>query len=134
MKRTAETTTLTFVLDNEQTLQNIDHLKLHDYERFKFVNHLGTELLAAAKDNDVVLHNLIRNYWIVFSKSIICSSPSSNCKSKILSSMLSISGIIKQSNISWKMVSKLPILQRKHHSLFATLSSICEDHRLLLIY
>lgn len=54
MKKIAQTTTLSFVLDNEQTLQNIDHLKLNDYEKFKFVNHLGTEVLAAAKDNDVV--------------------------------------------------------------------------------
>jgi hypothetical protein len=100
MKRIAETTTLTFVLDNEQTLQNIDHLKLHDYEKFKYVNHLGTELLAAAKDNDVVLHNLNRNNSIVYSKSIICLFLSSNYKSKILLYLLSILGIMKPSNIS----------------------------------
>ena len=100
MKRTAETTTLTFVLDNEQTLQNIDHLKLHDYEKFKYVNHLGTELLAAAKDNDVVRHNISRNYSIVYLKSIACLSLSSNYKSKILSYRLSISGTMKLSNTS----------------------------------
>ena len=134
MKRTAETTTLTFVLDNEQTLQNIDHLKLHDYEKFKYVNHLGTELLAAAKDNDVVRHNISRNYSIVYLKSIACLSRSSNYKSKILSYRLSISGTMKPSNISWKMVSKFQILQSKRHLLFATLSSTSEDHRLLSIY
>ena len=54
MKQQPTSTTFKFVLDNEQTLQNIDHLKLVDYNRFKTVNHIGTQLQSAAKDDDWV--------------------------------------------------------------------------------
>ena len=35
-------------------MNNIDHLKMVDYDKFKQVNHIGTMIQSAAKDDDWV--------------------------------------------------------------------------------
>jgi hypothetical protein len=56
MKQQPQSSKFTFVLDNEQTMNNIDHLKMVDYPKFKDVNHIGTLLSSAAKDDNIVRH------------------------------------------------------------------------------
>jgi len=55
MKQQPKSSKFSFVLDNEQTMSNIDHLKMVDYQKFKDVNHIGTLLSTAAKDDNVVI-------------------------------------------------------------------------------
>lgn len=51
MKAKPQTRTFAFILDNEQTLSNIDHLKMNDYEKFKQLNKIGCRICELAKDN-----------------------------------------------------------------------------------
>jgi hypothetical protein len=44
MKAKPQTRIFSFILNNEQTLTNIDHLKMNDYEKFKQLNKLGCRI------------------------------------------------------------------------------------------
>ena len=70
MKLQPQSTKFAFVLNNEQTMNNIDHLKMVDYPKFKEVNHIGTLLAAAAKDDNIVKVFLYRPLLMHLQKNI----------------------------------------------------------------
>jgi len=51
MKGEVISSKFSFNLTSEETLNNIDHLKMVDYQRFRKSNHIGIEILALAKEN-----------------------------------------------------------------------------------
>ena len=52
MKKKPTSTQLAFVLSNEQTLTNIDQLKLVDYDKFCKANQVGKLITALAKADE----------------------------------------------------------------------------------
>ena len=52
MKKKATSTQLAFVLNNEQTLTNIDQLKMVDYDKFCRTNQLGNMITSLAKADE----------------------------------------------------------------------------------
>jgi hypothetical protein len=51
MKGQTTSSKFSFNLSSEETLNNVDHLKMVDYERFRKSNQIGVEILALAKEN-----------------------------------------------------------------------------------
>ena len=52
MRKKPTSTQLAFVLTNEQTLTNIDQLKLVDYDKFCKANQVGKLITALAKSDE----------------------------------------------------------------------------------
>ena len=107
-----ESTKFTFVLDTEQTMANLDQLKLVDYSKFKRINHLGTLLQSYAKDDDWVSITLARSPSKKQQKKTPPPSPSSSWKLKMLSSQPSTCATMKLSSTSSKTDSKLKKSQK----------------------
>lgn len=56
MKGKVNTTKFAFVLSSEDTLKNVDHLKMVDYEKFKSTNTIGSEIQRLAREDAWVTH------------------------------------------------------------------------------
>jgi hypothetical protein len=125
MKGEVKSTRFTFVLDSEQTLKNIDHLKMVDYARFKLTNTVGTQILALAKADEWVSPPQRSNKSTNWQTPIPSCCLSSNSKSRTLSCALSTCATPTPSLTSCRTASKSTQSQKMPPLPSPTLSSIC---------
>ena len=49
MQQKSQTTTFKFILSNEQMMQNLDHLKMNDFDRFVRIGEIGKKIQYLSK-------------------------------------------------------------------------------------